>query len=119
VRGGANVHAAPKPKRFDTTDLLATLDGNQDALDEILRRFRKSMPDSLNALDRAISDYDFTAAKKIVHSIKGAALNMGAGEMAQEAAVADSLSAHSNATAFVPIAKKLRAAFAVLEVEIS
>jgi HPt (histidine-containing phosphotransfer) domain-containing protein len=55
-----------------------TVPGEPDVLDEVLRLFRDDVGGRLQRLDAAVEAGDFEGVKRIAHSIKGSAGNIGA-----------------------------------------
>ena len=77
----ADISAAHGENVLDRAALLDTLDGDEDLLNEILRIFLNDMPAQLAALREALSTEDADGARRHVHTIKGAAANVGARQM--------------------------------------
>ncbi len=119
VRATGPAQSEPGPVCLDTSDLLDTLDGNRELMADLLGRFSTAIPGSLEALDRAAAFADIPAAKRIMHSIKGSCLNIGAQKMAHAAAAGDGLNARSTVSAVKAVAATIRAEFARLEAELA
>lgn len=104
---------------LDTSELAKTLDYNIDAVDNILTYFLRDTAAHRTDLAHAIEQKDFLKVKKIIHSLKGACLNIGADAMAHIAMAADHVDPASGNGVFETITHDLRKAFVVLEKEIA
>ncbi len=63
---------------LDRAGLLARLDGDEDAAQEILAAFRDDLPRQIAALQAALAGGDAAAASRQAHTLKGVAANVGA-----------------------------------------
>jgi two-component system sensor histidine kinase/response regulator len=77
--------------QFDSADLVERLMGNEALAKRIAGTFIESMPGQLAALANAIQGSDLRAAMLAVHTIKGAAANLGAVSMRNFASKMESL----------------------------
>ncbi|MCK5241737.1 response regulator [bacterium] len=77
-------HAVIEPLVYDATDMpivnlrsaLDRADGDQGLLNELLQSFIQNSEKLLPTLKEAISQMDYTAIRKTVHSLKGTAANL-------------------------------------------
>jgi len=104
---------------LDTSELAKTLDYNVDAVDNILTYFLNDTAKHLTDLMHAAEQKDFACAKKIIHSLKGSCLNIGADAMAHIAMAGDHADPFGGTGIFETITHDLRKAFVVLEKEIA
>jgi PAS domain S-box-containing protein len=105
-------------KCLDTKSLMSTLDNDRLLVRTILNRFLSDTAAGLTALEEAISHGELTTIKRVLHSIKGASLNIGAQEMAQAAAAANTLSDTADSTTLQTINERIKTAFVQLSEEI-
>ncbi|HEY5387386.1 MAG TPA: response regulator, partial [Thermoleophilia bacterium] len=77
VGGDGAAEAAPPPV-FDQAVLLHLLDGDQDAVADIVAEFLADMPRQIEALGTALAAGDAASARRGAHTIKGASANVGA-----------------------------------------
>ena len=88
---GTNGTQSRERGRFDRDDLMERLNGDRELARQLASVFVDSMPAQLDALATALSNSDAQAAMFTVHSIKGAAANMGCTEVRDLAAVVEKL----------------------------
>ncbi|MDQ7823994.1 MAG: response regulator [Candidatus Eremiobacteraeota bacterium] len=79
-------------EKFNEGILLKLLDGDRSLLKEILDTFLDTTPPELEKMAQAFNEENFAALSKIAHSLKGAALNIGARAMG---AAAESMEHHA------------------------
>lgn len=85
---------------FDLSDIMIMLSGNQAQLVRMLGEFRELFIAEAPAIAAQIAEGDITAAKKRLHTLKGAAGNLGARDLYQASAALDAqlASGHYDAT---------------------
>ena len=107
---------------FDQHDLLERVGHSLDAAREVRNAFLAEVPPRLDVLTRALAAEDAPAVRLVAHSIKGAAMDLGAKRLAGAAAAVEHAAqagdfaaaraaAPSVAEAFVELADALRRAF--------
>jgi two-component system sensor histidine kinase/response regulator len=64
------------PTGFDEVDLIERMMGNENLARRVAGRFLEDMPRQLMALSQALGAADAESARRIAHSIKGAAANI-------------------------------------------
>ncbi|MFH1852264.1 MAG: PAS domain S-box protein [Candidatus Neomarinimicrobiota bacterium] len=68
----------PTDDRFDPSQLLERLDHDREVYRQIMMAFLEDVPEKLLALQEALKQQDFKVIRMIAHTLKGAALNIGA-----------------------------------------
>ena len=91
---------------------MAALNNDRLLVRAILDQYLFDTAANLDQIDEAISCGELTTITRIAHSIKGASLNIGAQEVAQQADSAGNLNESADMSAFRSIQKKMRDAYA-------
>ena len=68
---------------FDYTLLMESIGNNANIFDELLEAIYLQFSQDLKILQKAITEQNLPEIKRIIHSIKGAALNMWFSQMAE------------------------------------
>ena len=71
---------------LDTQELLGRCLGKQELAQRVLARFRNQLSEDLTQLERALLDGDATLIARVAHRIKGAAANVSARCLHEQAA---------------------------------
>ena len=71
------VRPGPVPV-FDPHVLLRLLDGDREAVDEVMTEYAKDAPRQVTALREALAAGDADATRRHAHTLKGASANVGA-----------------------------------------
>jgi CheY-like chemotaxis protein len=87
---------------FDLGNIMLMLSGNRTQLLRMLGTFREQFVAEASAIAAQISDGELTAAEKRLHTLKGAAGNLGAKDLHQACAALDAqlMGGHYDATTF-------------------
>jgi two-component system, sensor histidine kinase and response regulator len=70
--------AASDSIRLDTAAALSRVEGDRDLLEELVRLFMEECPGNLNEIRHAVDTGDADVLLRLTHTIKGAAMNLGA-----------------------------------------
>jgi len=93
--GPASVSVSPAPSGelvvpgIDTATALKRTGGNRKRYESLLQRFADSQSHALDDIRAALANNDAPTAQRLAHSLKGAAANLGASDLAEVAAVAE------------------------------
>lgn len=63
---------------FDRADLLNTIDGDVEIMEELVGMFLNSVPEQIESIRTAIGQNDFVVAVRQAHKLKGTAANLRA-----------------------------------------
>lgn len=102
-------------KILDQTKLLERLMGDRDFAKILLQAFWQDVPPKIEAFANAIACQDKATAKRLVHSIKGAAANISADYLRTKAQVVEALMHQENFDEIELAINELRAACAELK----
>jgi HPt (histidine-containing phosphotransfer) domain-containing protein len=113
VQTGKTALAQTEPLRLagiDTVAGLKRVQGNRLLYLSLLRKTARSQADSLAHFDAAAAGGDWTAARRIIHSLKGVAGNLGADALQQACARLETTAAagHADAAARMAVQRELR-----------
>jgi signal transduction histidine kinase/CheY-like chemotaxis protein len=109
---------ASRTPRFNAEDLLERLMGNEELAKRLAGAFVDSMPAQLAALARALGDSDAQTARLTAHSIKGAAANLGCGDLRDLASRAEELGESGELAQVSAILPDVEAAFEAVKPEL-
>ncbi len=73
----------PLPPVFDQEGLMERIDGDLETLEILLSAFSNDIAGHLEELESAIGTADWSRAKKVAHTVKGTAANLGAARLSQ------------------------------------
>jgi HPt (histidine-containing phosphotransfer) domain-containing protein len=90
---------------------LSTLDNDHALVNTILGQFLTDIEATIGFMNKAVVAGDAPALYRYIHSIKGSSLNVGALEMAREAATAEASDAKNDLTSLRMISDRITAAF--------
>jgi len=85
-----SVPDSPVFSGIDTAAALKRSGGNLNRYESLLRRFAESQPTAVDAIRVAMVAKDTSTARRLAHSLKGAAANLGLSALAEVAARAES-----------------------------
>jgi CheY-like chemotaxis protein/HPt (histidine-containing phosphotransfer) domain-containing protein len=85
-----NVHTAEMLRSrdlpgIDVESALKRLNGNRSLLENLLKEFSRDYQDSVEEIKEALDRRDISAAQRLVHTMKGAAGNLGATDLYEAA----------------------------------
>lgn len=67
---------------FDEAGLLGRLNGNETLVRNIARMFLDKVPDYISVIEKNLAERDYSAVRNQAHSLKGAAVTLGADRLA-------------------------------------
>jgi signal transduction histidine kinase/CheY-like chemotaxis protein/HPt (histidine-containing phosphotransfer) domain-containing protein len=117
---GAEVPQAPVPRtsHFDPEELLDRLMGDEELARRLAGSFMDKMPQQLEALSKAIGNFDAQATRFAAHSIKGVAANLGCSELQELAGTVERLGEEGALTEASAMLPEFSATFEALKPEL-
>jgi two-component system, sensor histidine kinase and response regulator len=79
--------SAAGSSRLDVAAALNRVEGDRDLLEELVRLFMDEFPGNMTAIHQALAAGDASVLLRLAHTIKGAAMNLGAHRVAAAAGV--------------------------------
>ena len=99
---------------IDIADGLGRIGGNARLYRDILKRLASDFADASDRFAQLLADNDLDGAKRLAHSLKGVAANVGAKDLSQVAAAAEAACARGSAPDRVAAAQALGAPLRVV-----
>jgi signal transduction histidine kinase/DNA-binding response OmpR family regulator/HPt (histidine-containing phosphotransfer) domain-containing protein len=119
VKPETDAEILPTAPPFDTQPLLAKLGGDSEAMQAVLSAFQTDVRQLSQALQHAQSQSDYAALQANSHTLKGAAANVGAVQLAEATleleSAAKAKAAEHTAAALKHVLSKSKHILAVLE----
>jgi PAS domain S-box-containing protein len=101
---------------LDLTELKISLDNDQELIRKILATYSANCTAGIKDLEKAVQSNDLSQAEKILHSIKGASLNVGAVELARIAGMLNR--SHPDPINIGHLLDEIKTAFTTVSMEI-
>jgi HPt (histidine-containing phosphotransfer) domain-containing protein len=103
---------------IDHEDLLARLMGKQDLVDRVVRLFRERLPEYVRDIETAVKANDAENIKLMAHRLKGAAANVSAMPVQEQAASLEKLGLNKDLDAVPDAFQALLLAVEEVQVEL-
>ncbi|MCP5046268.1 MAG: response regulator [bacterium] len=122
--GGEEAEKAPGPTVepdgaiFDSAELLERLMGDPEMVKDVLEGFLEDMPQRFGSLKEALKNRDAPLARRHAHTVKGAALNVGAFRLQKIAAMMEDAAEEGDLDATTALLPQLDKQFDLLRLEI-